>query len=183
MTAKFVRVETQFIAALGNPDASSGVGASNWGIWKVDPGPRGVQLDDWELLNAMSGMSPTGWNFDPKDWWLEENGLIMEKPEFPLPTGRYVVTGGRETQSILTVFSDGDRWELSDGAKLHDVTHLPCRSARYQPLNEDANAGNPGNANKDEFPVKPGGEMPTVVGCQKQDYWVLFVIGLEYTEL
>ena len=98
----------------------------------------------------------------------------MEKPDFPLPDGNYIVTGGRETQSILT--KNGDNWKLSDGAKLHDVTHLPCRSARYQPL--EANAS-PANANPREFPVTPGGAMPSVKGCKKQDYWVVFVTAIE----
>ena len=104
----------------------------------------------------------------------------MEKPEFLLPVGRYVVTGGRETQSILTVHQDGDKWELSDNAKLHDVTHLPCRSARYQPVKEDAS---PSNANQSDFPVAPGGSTPTVEGCKKNDYWVVFVIGIESKDL
>ena len=176
MVSQFYRVQTQFIAALGNPKDSSGVGASNWGIWRVDPGPRGVNLSDWKQLKEMGGLSPAGWVFDQNDWWVEENGLIMEKPDFPIPPGQYVVTGGRETQAILTIHPDGDKWELSDSAKLHDVTHLPCRSARYQPMHVDAS---PGNAKATDFPVKPGGEMPVVDGCRKQDYWVVFVIGLE----
>merc|ERR1719270_158802 len=81
-------------------------------------------------------MAPSGWMFHKKDWWLEEHGKIMEKPDFPVPSGKYVVTGGRETQAILTVHDNGDDWELSDGACLHDVTHLPCRSARYIPIND-----------------------------------------------
>ena len=52
MASNFVRVSTQFIAALGNPTASSGRGASKWGIWRIDPGPRGVQLRDWDKLKA-----------------------------------------------------------------------------------------------------------------------------------
>ena len=180
MASTFVRVSTQFIAALGDPKATSGVGASNWGIWRVDPGPRGIHISDWELLKAMEGKSPMGWSFDQNDWWLEEHGLIMEKPEFPLPSGRYVVTGGRETQCILTVHQDGDSWELSDNAKLYDVTHLPCRSARYKPVEGNAS---PSNANESDFPVTPGGAMPPVKGCKKEDYWVVFVIGIEAKEL
>merc|ERR1711954_2059 len=172
---KYVGVQTQFIAALGDPKASKGSGASSWGIWRVDPGPRGVHITEWELLKTMGGLAPSGWIFDNTDWWLEEHGLIMEKPDFPLPPGKYVVTGGRETQAILTVGENGDDWELSDGAVLHDVTHLPCRSARYQPLSE---AGSPDNAHEQDFPVKPGGEMPRVEGCSKQDYWVVFVVVL-----
>ena len=167
---KYVRVSTQFIAALGDPKASRGSGASQWGIWREDPGPRGVHLSDWPMLKAMGGLAPSGWKFDSDNWWLEEHGLIMEAPEFPLPSGKYVVTGGRETQAILTV--SGDDWELSDGAALHDVTHLPCRSARYQ-------AGDPDSARQEDFPVTPGGQMPDVKGCTKQDYWVVFVVGVE----
>ena len=174
----FVRINPiQFIAALGDPQSSSGSGASQWGIWRVDPGPRGVHLEEYELIQAMGGQTPSGWTLDLNDWWLEENGMIMEKPDFPLPDGHYIVTGGRETQAILT--KTGDNWKLSSGAKLYDVTHLPCRSARYQPSEVDAS---PANANAQEFPVTPGGEMPNVNGCKKQDYWVLFVIALEYKD-
>ena len=45
-------------------------------------------------------------------------------------SGKYLVTGGREVTTTLTVHADG-RWELADGATLYDVTHLPCRAARY----------------------------------------------------
>ena len=44
--------------------------------------------------------------------------------------------------------------------------------ARYQ-------GGSPASAKEDDFPVRPGGEMPGVAGCTKQDYWVLFVVALE----
>ena len=39
---KFQRRSTQFIAALGDPGATSGSGAQSWGLWPLDPGPRGV---------------------------------------------------------------------------------------------------------------------------------------------
>ena len=100
-TLEFQQIPVQFIAALGDPESSSGLGASQWGIWREDPGPRGVQLQDFELVKSMNGFTPSGWTFDKNDWWLEENGLIMEKPEFPIPDGNYIVTGGREAQSIL----------------------------------------------------------------------------------
>ena len=54
MASKFVRVSTQFIAALGNPEAKTGAGASKWGICREDPGPRGIHISDWEMLNAIS---------------------------------------------------------------------------------------------------------------------------------
>ena len=44
--------------------------------------------------------------------------------------------------------------------------------ARYQ-------GGSPASAKEDDFPVRPGGEMPGVAGCTKQDYWVLFVVALD----
>jgi hypothetical protein len=173
-------IPTQFIAALGDPGATAGTGAETWGLWRVDPGPRGVSLDDYEALKAADGVAPAQWKFDGADWWLEEHGLIMEQPEFPLPAGRYVVTGGRAVTAILTVHpKDGDgvqHWELDKGATLYDVTHLRCRSARYTPAS--ANSCSPAKAPMTAFPVEPGGPMPAVAGCNKQDYDVLIVIGM-----
>eukprot|EP01006_Ploeotia_vitrea_P004847 TRINITY_DN115562_c0_g1_i1.p1 TRINITY_DN115562_c0_g1~~TRINITY_DN115562_c0_g1_i1.p1 ORF type:complete len:175 (+),score=15.24 TRINITY_DN115562_c0_g1_i1:30-554(+) len=160
----------QFIAALGDPQATKGTEAKSWGIWRIDPGPRGVPLRNWKQLQAAGGVAPAKWKFDQNDWWVEEHGLIMEKPDFPLPAGKYLVTGGREMTTELKVDNDG-HWELGDGAKLHDVTHLPCRSARYS-------GGSPADANLADFPVKPGGKMPAVGTCKHQDYWVLFVLGI-----
>ncbi len=178
---KFKRIPTQFIAALGNPDATSGSGAQSWGLWRQDPGPRGVRLDSYEQLKATGGVAPAQWKFDSTDWWLEENGLIMEKPDFPFPPGKYIVTGNRQVISVLTVYpsdKDGDRrWELDDGATLHDVTHLGCRSARYTPVASDKSCS-PTMAPKSAFRVAPGAAMPPVAGCNKQDYSVLFVIGV-----
>ena len=177
---KFERIPTQFIAALGDADAASGSGAQAWGLWPVDPGPRGVRLNRFEQLNA-SGAAPAGWAFDETDWWLEENGLIMESPDFPLPVGQYLVTGGRAVTTVLTIDPPGDEgdrnWSLDDGATLHDVTHLGCRSARYTP-GANNSACSPANAPRDAFRVKPGAAMPPVEGCSKQDYAVLFVIGI-----
>ena len=176
---KFKRIPTQFIAALGEPGASSGSGAQFWGLWRQDPGPRGVRLQDFEHLQAAHGASPAKWTFDPSDWWLEEHGLLMEKPDFPLAPGKYLVTGDREVTAVLTIDAkdkDGaQRWELDKGATLYDVTHLPCRSARYAPA-ENENSCSPPNARKADFPVTLGAAMPAVDGCKKQDYAVLFVI-------
>lgn len=179
---KFRRLpQIQFIAALGDPASSSGTGAESWGIWRIDPGPRGVQLKDWQKLEASRGVAPRGWKFDQQDWWLEEYGRIMEKPDFPLPGGNYLVTGDREVTTVLTVHepdaSGSQKWELDEGT-LYDVTHLPCRSARYTPESQDT-VGTPGNARLSDFPVTPGAPMPAVPGCKKLDYAVLFVIGLE----
>jgi hypothetical protein len=112
---------------------------------------------------------------------LEEHGLIMEQPEFPLAPGEYLVTGDREATAVLTVHpteSDGTRrWDLDGGATLYDVTHLACRSARYTPAAGE-NSCSPAKAQMSEFPVAPGGAMPPVEGCDKLDYTVLLVIGL-----
>lgn len=179
--SKFTRVAPQFIAALGDPTATAGANAESWGLWKVDPGPRGVPLTSYERLKQVGGIAPAQWKFDGQDWWLEEHGLIMEKPTFPLRAGRYVVTGDRETTAVLTVHppdKDGhQRWELSDGAKLYDVTHLACRSARYTPANGQ-NSCSPASAPKAAFRVAPGRPMPPVDGCNKQDYAVLIVLGV-----
>lgn len=179
---KFRRIRTQFIAALADPDATSGSNAQQWGLWRLDPGPRGVRLNRYEQLKAAGGVTPAEWEFDGTDWWLEEHGLIMEKPEFPVDPGKYLVTGDREVTSVLAIFpmgSDGtQRWELQDGATVYDVTHLRCRSARYTPATRNGSCS-PAMAQTRDFPVSPGAEMPTVEGCDKQDYAVLFVIALE----
>ena len=155
----FRRVPTQFIAALGDPQATSGVGAQNWLLWRKDPGPRGVWLSDFRHLQAAGGVAPARWTFDANDWWLDENGILMEKPRQALIPGRYVVTGDREAVAILTVYPKDEtgemRWEL-DGAKLYDVTHLPCRSARYRPASPGGTC-TPSSAEVSKFPVKPGG--------------------------
>eukprot|EP00913_Durusdinium_trenchii_P030807 g28852.t1 len=129
--------QIQYIAALGDPAANSGTGAEKWGLWRLDPGPRGVRLFNYDKLKSRGGVAPAQWKFDDNDWWLEEHGLIMEKPEFPMPPGKYLVTGDRKVTTTLTI-SEKDqngvqKWSLGDNAKLYDVTHLPCRSARYTP--------------------------------------------------
>lgn len=163
--------------------ASSGSGSEAWGLWRDDPGPRGVYLKDYDRrLKANNDVAPAGWKFDPSDWWVEEHGLIMSTPE-PLPRKsldkstkevipekKYIVTGAREVTTVLTVRDNGS-WELEKGS-LYDVTHLPCRSAAYR-----GQTCAPKNANLRDFPVKPGAEMPKIDGCNKQDYAVLFVLG------
>jgi hypothetical protein len=139
-----------------------------------------VQLADYGTLKA-GGVAPAQWTFDGADWWLEEHGLIMEQPEVPIPSGKYVVTGGRETTAVLTVHADGDdgtrHWQLDEGATLYDVTHLRCRSARYTPAAGQGSCS-PAKARMSAFPVAPGAAMPPVEGCSKQDYQVLIVIGV-----
>ena len=49
---RFVRTQTQYIAALGSPDASAGEDAHTWGLWEVDPGPRGVWISNYDALIA-----------------------------------------------------------------------------------------------------------------------------------
>lgn len=181
-TVRFKRIPTQFIAALAEPGATRGTGAETWGVWDIDPGPRGVWLKDFGQLLSSGGVAPASWTFDPGDWWLDENGLIMEKPDFPLPPGRYLVTGRRTATAILTIHPAGEdgvqAWELGNRATIYDVTHLKCRSARYTPV--DGGSCSPGKADKGNFPVAPGGLMPPVDGCKKQDYTVLFIIGVEW---
>ena len=120
---KFKRLSPiQFIAAVGDPQATSGTGAEKWGLWREDPGPRGVYLRDYERkLATKGGKAPAGWSVDPSSFWVEEHGLIMEVPSaLPLqkferdgekmrvvaPEKRYVVTGDRE-----------EKHETHDGSK------------------------------------------------------------------
>jgi len=182
--SKFKSIEPQFIAALGDPKATSGTGAQSWGYWSQDPGPRACKLDHYDQLKAAGGVAPAQWKFDPSDWWLEEHGFIMEKPSFPLPPGKYLVTGDRNVTTVLTIQpkdKDGNqRWELANGATLYDVTHLACRSARYTPATAN-NSCSPENVRTTRFPVNPAVAMPAVNGCRKQEYAVLIVVGLPVT--
>ena len=145
-------------------EASSGNDAQSWGLWSQDPGPR-CKLDLYPQLKAAGGVAPAQWKFDATDWWLEEHGLIMEKPTFPLPAVKYLVTGDRKVTTELTIHpkdKDGNqRWELADGATLYDVTHLGCRSARYTPATVN-NSCSPTNVRTTSFPVNPGAAMPVV---------------------
>ena len=50
--SKVRRIEPQYIAALGDPAATSGNGAQSWGLWSQDPGPRACQLDHYSQLKA-----------------------------------------------------------------------------------------------------------------------------------
>lgn len=179
--ATFARSETQYIAALGDSGSTSGTDAGTWGLWTVDPGPRGVRIRDFSELMANGGQAPKGWQFDSSGWWLEEHGLIMEAPSFPLPPGKYVVTGGREVTSVLTVESadaSGQQvWSLADDATLYDVTHLRCRAALYAPK-DGAPSCTPDKTPVNVFPMSPGIVMPAVEGCRKRDYQVLIVIGM-----
>lgn len=174
----FRDIPVQYIAALAGAGERSGTNAQEWGLWEVDPGPRGVWLSLAPVLMA-AGVAPAGWSFDGADWWLEEHGLIMETPVFGLAAGEYLVTGGREVTSVLTVgapdATGAQSWALSEGV-LGDVTHLACRAANYTPV---AGAGcSPAQARSFDFPVGPGEAMPPVGNCAKQDYAVLFVVGL-----
>ncbi len=177
---KVIPIDTQYIAALGDAQATRGSNAETWGLWVIDPGPRGVRLTQSSEFLA-KGVAPAGWVFDKNDWWVEEYGRIMEKPTFPMPPGRYLVTNGKWTSAILTVrapdASGHMEWELSDGAKLIHVTHLGCRAGRYRPETADAIC-TPANAAPEQFPVAPGAAMPPVPKCSKQDYQVLIVIGI-----
>lgn len=171
----FKRVPMKFIAATGDPKSKEGTNANEWGLWGDDPGPRGVYLKDYDdLVGESNGYGPDGWVFTKNDWWLEEHGIIMPAPDFPMPPGRYLVTGGRLVTTGLTIGENG-HWSLDKGT-LFDVTHLPCRSARYHPDNSST-PGSPATAKRSDFPVFPGAAMPEVAGCDKQDYAVLFIVG------
>ena len=188
--SKFRRCSTMFIAALGDPAASSGIGAQNWGLWPLDPGPRGVRLSEFNTLSSI-GVAKAGWSFDSKDFWIEEHGLLMEAPIVPMVPAtsqadqKFVVTGDREVTTILTVSPTGE-WKLDEGT-LYDVTHLPCRSGRYtctpaSTCDGDADGGG-GLAlttqDLKQFPVRPGAAMPPLPRCTTTDYAVLFVTQVE----
>ena len=181
---KIRRIQAQYIAALAPEGTTSGMGAETWGIWKVDPGPIGVWLRFYQALQKAGNIAPAGWRFDIDDWWLDENGLIMKAPEFPIPAGQYYVTNGEENISLLTVEqpdADGKQaWSLSDDKTISDVTHGPCRSARYTPAGETGTCS-PEYADRTAFPLKPGEAPPVVSGCNRESYAVLIVFAVPFT--
>ena len=178
---KVKRIPTQYIAALAPEGARSGTGAETWGLWRKDPGPIGVWLRFYQTLRKAGGIGPTGWRFDIDDWWLDENGLIMKAPDFPMPAGQFYVTNGEDHISLLTVEAPDaegrQSWSLSDDKTIANVTHGPCRSARYTPEGESASC-TPENANQAVFPLGPGDSPPAVSGCHKKEYAVLIVFAL-----
>lgn len=173
-------VSPQYIAVLAPGDARKGTGAETWGLWREDPGPIGVYLLFYQTLQKAANIAPSGWRFTIDDWWLDENGLIMKAPEFPMPAGEYYVTNGLDQASLLTVEkpdADGKQaWSLSDDKTIDDVTHGPCRSARYTPEGASGTCS-PEDANRNVFPLKPGETPPPVQGCNRKDYAVLIVFG------
>jgi len=177
---KFRRIRTQYIAALASGDATSGTGAEKWGLWRIDPGPIGVWLRFYKLLQKAGNIAPAGWRFNINDWWLDENGLIMKAPEFPMPAGEYYVTNGEEHISLLTIDPPDNygkqTWSLSDNKTIANVTHGPCRSTRYTPEN-GLGTCSPVNANQNVFPLKPSEDPPPVQGCKRKKYAVLIVFG------
>lgn len=176
----FRRVPTQYIAALAPPEATSGTGAETWGIWRRDPGPIGVWLRFYKLLRKAGNIAPAGWRFDIDDWWLDENGLIMRSPDFPISAGKYYVTNGEDHISLLTIEppdqNGKQRWSLSDGKTISNVTHGPCRSARYTPEGASGTC-TPENADLSLFPLKLGETLPPVADCNRKIYSVLIVFG------
>jgi len=179
---RFKRVRSQYIAALGPTDANSGDNAHTWGHWPVDPGPIGVRLRDFEKLESNGGVGPMGWAFDPDDWWLDENGLIMMAPNFPMPSGRFLVTNAIDNVALLTVAApdaDGKQaWDLSDERTLDDVTHKKCRSARYHAASEGADC-TPAQADQGVFPLAPDQDPPDVAGCDRLVYSVPIIFAVE----
>jgi len=73
--------QLRFIAALGDPKASSGTGAGEWGLWRDDPGPRGFYLRDYDRKLKNDNVAPAGWTLDKDAIWIEEHGLVMPSTE------------------------------------------------------------------------------------------------------
>ncbi len=135
---KYQRILTQYIAAQGEPGATSGSGAQLRGLWPLDPGLRGIKLDTYDKLKSTGGMTTARWLFNSTDWWLEEHGLIMEQPVFPVPSRKYVVTGGRDAIAVLTIHpadkNGNTRRELDNGAALWYFTEIGKQSSELQTI-------------------------------------------------
>ena len=110
----------------------------------IDYGSPGVRQREGKIWGQLVpwGLAPNNFGSAKEMPWraganenttfeFSHDVLIQGKP---LAAGKYVVTGDRETTTVLTVHpkdkNGNQRWELADGATLNDVTHLGCRSAR-----------------------------------------------------
>ena len=165
-------------AALGDDRDASAGDARGWALWRENPAVRGVR--------PRARPEPTGAACGGREWWFEEKGLLLERPDTPLPAGTYLVTGGRAVTAALTVVADAapsaggaTRWDLADGARIGDVALLASRVARYTP---SADARRDARTPPDAwaaFPVAAGAAMPAVVGCDERDYAILLVVGIE----
>ena len=174
----------QYIAAdpgMSQSALSEGDGALKWGLWRTDPGSTGVGPGRAAYAALQqSGVAPSGWRLNASAWWAEEHGLVMESPDALAP-GAYALAWLNNRPSgftgAVTLTVTGDRWALDSGATLHDVTHLPCRSARYTPERVSMYACTPEEllVAQPPFPVTPGASMPHVPGCVATDYAVLFI--------
>jgi hypothetical protein len=169
-----------YIAALADPSASEGTGAENWGLWRTDPGPIGVRLPYFDAMMEAGGYGPTGWQLDLNDWWLDENGILMKAPDFPMPPSQFYVTNGEGSYSLLTVEQPDEAgrqaWRLSR-LTIADVTHGPCRAGRYRPTAGQGSC-TPASVSDDQFPLPLGAEPPTVENCDMVEYEVLIIFGV-----
>jgi len=105
-------------------------------------------------------VAPSQSKFEAADRWLEENGLIMEQPSFPLLPRKYLVTGDLKVTTMPTIQpkdkEGNQRWKI-----------LGCRSAPYTPATNSSCS--PANFGTTGCPVNPGAAMPVVNGCRKPD--------------
>lgn len=182
----WVQKQGQYLAVdpgMSHRTLNDGNGARSWGIWYTDPGNTGVRFPGIPQLER-TGVAPSGWRYNPNEWWVEEHGLIMENPQ-PLPAGRYKVVwlnnqppGTYSYTPTVELTVTGDSWTLGSAAgvraTLDDVTHRPCRSAKYT-TPPGGGPCVPDHVPQQLFPITPGGPMPAVSGCDKLDYAVLFV--------
>jgi len=68
----------------GDPNANSGAGAENWGLWRKDPGPRGVRLYNYD--KCLRSGHQKNWDvmgFEPTEmvisWDLtNKNGISLD---------------------------------------------------------------------------------------------------------
>ena len=78
----FKPVPTQYIAALADPGANSGTGAEKWGIWRLDPGPRGVRLGSYDWPPMAAQRPPAGSLTPPTGGW-RRTGSSWRSRSFP----------------------------------------------------------------------------------------------------
>jgi hypothetical protein len=134
--SKFRRIEPQYIAALGEPGATSGSGAQSWGLWSQDPGPRGCKLDRYPELKAADRTVTTVLTIQPKDkdgnqrWELADGATLYDVTHLACRSARYTPATANNSCSPANVRTTG--FPVNPGAAMPAVNG--CRKQDYTVL-------------------------------------------------
>ena len=129
---------TQFIAGLGSPSATSGKNAQLWGFWPVDPGPRGVQLNNFKI-DLADGVAPAAYKFklDKKDMIVMIKSKTASKHHVrTVQTWSHAILAGNRIppEAICGHKQNGNRADWSDSGEVWYCNHPFYTRSALNPL-------------------------------------------------